>query len=767
MLGHHANWDQLPSHVIVYHSTKSLPPALGDILASSNYPAPDINATTIKWRGNTYESGIIPLFDAGERQVGNLIAMQDFTKSINKSYFSLFTNSTIVIVFGAVLFSFLYFMLDNIEHKHNLAWQTSQSSGTDALFRLNVIKLVTFFIITIFIVEFIIMLMLPEHISEYWSAFIDASVLVMVLYPLLYLLLIHPYSRQVHLRQQAESGNRLLGQILDHSKDEIYMFDTEELHFIEVSQGACDNLGYTQDELKKMTPMDLKEDYTKERFLSLIDPLRSGKKQQLSFETWHRRKDGTNYPIEVHLQLFRDVTPSLFVAIIEDISERKHYITELEHKALYDNLTDLPNRNLLMDRLKHAIKVSRRDAKPFSVCLIDIMRLQEINDIMGHSDGDLVLQQVANRLQDTLRDSDTIARIAGDEFVAVLPNSGSEHAHEIAKKILYAFEGLIYIKEMPLEVEVAIGIAVYPDHGDTPTTLLQHADVAMRIAKYETSGYCLYNPEDAPYSVKHLKMHAELHKAIKEKTLILYYQPKLEVRSGKISSVEALARWPHPSGMISPNDFIPMVEQTGLIRPFTHWVLEEAMNQCQHWQQRGIMLSISVNLSTRNLLDPALADYLNELLARYKLDPAYLTLEITESAVMNRAEKALKILTHLSTMGFKLSIDDFGTGYSSLAYLKRMPVSELKIDQSFVANMCHDATDANIVRSTIELAHNMGLQVVAEGIEEPEQLNMLIELGIDYGQGYLIARPMPHDDLTDWLKDSHYFQSGTIQGKAG
>jgi diguanylate cyclase (GGDEF)-like protein/PAS domain S-box-containing protein len=406
------------------------------------------------------------------------------------------------LLLGGMLFGLFYFLLERPKPGFNLKWGSVSTQHTR---KHHLVYLLSVLSLAIFTAEFIIMLILPAGLAGAWAATLDASLLSLILLPLLYLLLIHPYFWQYHLRQRAETGNLLLANILDHANNEIYMFDTEQFRFQEVSQGACENLGYSREELSQMGPLDLKVDYTPDQYQVLVDPLLTGEKSQVTFETRQQRKDGTFYPVEVHLQLFDNISPPIFVAITEDISERKRYIAELEHKALYDNLTELPNRSLLMDRLSHAIKISRRSTAALSVLLIDILRLQEINDIMGHADGDLVLQQVARRLTMVLRESDTIARIGSDEFVIVLPNTEYEHLGGIAKKILGAFEELIYIREMPLEVEIAIGIALYPDHGDNPTTLLQHADVAMRISKRETSGFYLYTPEDDPFSVRHLR----------------------------------------------------------------------------------------------------------------------------------------------------------------------------------------------------------------------------------------------------------------------
>lgn len=553
--------------------------------------------------------------------------------------------------------------------------------------------------------------------------------------------------------RQAESLSARMGRILATSWNEIYTFEADSLRFMEVSDGACRNLGYSLEEMRRLTPLDLKPCFTAEQFEALLRPLRSGEEQLLNFETEHRRKDGSRYPVEVRLQLCSVETPPVFVAIIQDISERKHYIAELEHKALYDDLTDLPNRSLLQDRLYQALKVARREAAPLAVLLLDVVRLQEINDILGHSHGDQVLQEVARRLQRGLRESDTVARLGGDAFAMVLPATDIGQVAMVARKIQRLFEQAITVDDTPLEIEVVIGIALYPEHGDLPDLLLQHADIAMRIAKSEADGISIYDPQDDPFSLRRLKLLGELRHAINDQALTLYYQPKIDVKRGVVSGVEALARWPHSTdGMIPPADFIPMIEQSGLIRPFTLWVLEKAIIQCKRWSESGIDLAVAVNLSTRNLLDPGLADSIAGLLEAYGVSAGRLTLEITESAVMSRPEYALKVLTQLNAMGLKLSIDDFGTGYSSLAYLKKLPVHELKIDQSFVVGLTLDDSDAVIVRSTIELAHNLSLQAVAEGVENRAILERLAAWQCDVAQGYHFSRPLPAPELEAWLE---------------
>ncbi|MGD8592019.1 MAG: EAL domain-containing protein [Gammaproteobacteria bacterium] len=556
-------------------------------------------------------------------------------------------------------------------------------------------------------------------------------------------------------RWQAEMLSERMGRILKHSWNEIYVFDADTLNLVDVSDGACQNLSYSLNELTKLTLLDLEPEFTRHQFKALLNPLVYGEKPQVTFETNHRRKDGTQYPVEVRLQLSRVEKPAVCIAIVQDISERKHFIEQLEHKAVYDALTDLPNRSLLQDRLEHAIKVAQREASPLAVLMVDVMRLREVNDLMGHHNGDQVLKEVADRLKKILRESDTVARLGGDEFTVVLPATNITQVHIVAEKLQKQFERPVIVEDTPLEIEAAIGIAMYPDHGNTPAILVQHADIAMRVAKSESSGFVIYNPQDDPFSARQLKLHGELRQAIKGKGLAVYYQPKVDIKTGRVTSVEALARWPHPTeGMISPADFIPMVEQTGLIRPFTLWVLEQAIRQSKCWAVAGIDLSVAVNLSTRNLLDPGLPDSITQLLQSHQLNPDRLTLEITESAVMSRPELALKVLTCLHSMGLKLSIDDYGTGYSSLAYLKQLPVTELKIDYSFVSGIIHGESDAVIVRSTIDLAHNLGLSVVAEGVEDKETLDILKILHCDTAQGYYFSRPIPAEELEYWLRSS-------------
>lgn len=466
---------------------------------------------------------------------------------------------------------------------------------------------------------------------------------------------------------------------------------------------------------------------------------------------------GEKRSIAWHNALLLDKTgkPIGVLASGEDITERLHYTAQLEHKALYDSLTDLPNRSLLIDRLELAIDTARRDALPLVVIVMKIARLKEVNEILGHHNGDLVIQEVAKRVAQTLRDTDTVAHLGGDEFVILLPGDDETTVNHSVHKIQNAMEPPAVIDGGPLDIEVTLGVAVYPQHGEEPSVLLSHADVAMRIAKTEVGGIHIYESGDDPHSRRRLSLLGELRLAINQNKLVLYYQPQIDIASGKIMGLEALVRWPRTAqDLVLPLEFIPLAEQTGLIRPLTLWILEEAARQCARWRATGVDLKVSINLSARNLQDPSLPTILATILTNSHVSANNLILEVTESAVMLQPERALKILTQLHDMGIGLSVDDFGIGYSSLAYLKRLPVSELKIDQSFVFGMVKNDNDGIIVRSTIDLAHNLGLKVVAEGVEDHDTLELLAILGCDRGQGYLFAQPMPPQDLTAWSSKS-------------
>ena len=440
--------------------------------------------------------------------------------------------------------------------------------------------------------------------------------------------------------------------------------------------------------------------------------------------------------------------------IIAGASKRlRRQAGEKEQQALHDSLTGLPNRTLFRDLVEREILNSRRNKGLFAVIIMDLDRFKEINDTLGHYAGDLLLKRMGSRLRSVLRDADTVARLGGDEFAILLPDMPDRNAViQTVKKILKNLEEPFVVSGLALEVEASIGISLYPGHGDGVDALFQAADVAMYVAKEAHSGFEFYTSEQHQYTPTRLALVGELRRAIDEDELVLHFQPKADVRTGAVTGVEALARWNHPRhGLLPPDEFIPLAEHTSLIRPVTLHLLESALRQSKEWREDGLNLSVAVNLSVQNLMDLQLPDDLGRLMERWSAPPAALHLEITESTIMSEPRRAMAVLTRLSEMGVELAIDDFGTGYSSLAYLKQLPVSTIKIDKSFVLGMEEDEDDAVIVQSTIDLGHNLGLMVVAEGVENEEGWNRLHALGCDSAQGYYLTKPLENEKFRLWL----------------
>ncbi|HEU0023669.1 MAG TPA: EAL domain-containing protein [Thermoleophilaceae bacterium] len=445
----------------------------------------------------------------------------------------------------------------------------------------------------------------------------------------------------------------------------------------------------------------------------------------------------------------------LFRVVAGASGRLRRHAAENKHQALHDALTGLPNRTLFHDRIEQALRQSKRDRQLGGVLLIDLDRFKEVNDTLGHAKGDVLLKDIGHRLREALRASDTIARLGGDEFGVLLPTlDSSAGAVQAAEKIRSALEPDFAIDGLPVHVDASIGIALYPQHGEDVDTLLQHADVAMYEAKRTHSGHEIYSVEHDPYNPVRLAMVGQLRKALEESQVVLHYQPKIDVETGKVVGAEALVRWQHPErGLIAPIEFVPMAERTGLIKPLSRYVLDRALAQCRDWRDAGLDLKVSVNLSARNLLDPRLPEDVSKLLTKWQVPVTHLELEITESTIMIDPKRAMEVLRELHAMGIALSIDDFGTGYSSLVYLKEMPVNELKIDRAFVARMGDSRRDAFIVRSTIDLAHNLRLQVVAEGVEDQNTLDELARLGCNIVQGFHLSHPLPAGEFGDWLAD--------------
>lgn len=437
---------------------------------------------------------------------------------------------------------------------------------------------------------------------------------------------------------------------------------------------------------------------------------------------------------------------------LSSIRLSEHFAALERHRALHDELTELPNRILAEEQLDHGLQISRRQRKPLAFLLMDLVRFKEINDSLGHFYGDYLLQEVAHRMHKVVRESDTLARFGGDEFALVLPNTSLEQAVMISMKIADSLDEPFMVEGHSLKVAISIGIAMCPDHGTDSETLVQRADIAMYEAKRNDVIYAVFNLEQHRSTFNRLVLIGELRDAIVNNDMFLCYQPKISIRDKALIGVEALVRWQHVErGVVGPDDFISLAEQAGLCKGFTNLVLDKALEQCTRWQQAGYHIPVSVNLSIKNLHDLDFPDDVRILLHKWQVKPEMLLLEITESSIVVDQERVTKVIAELKKMGLQLSIDDFGTGYSSISYLKKFPAREIKIDKSFISNMLQNEDNAVIVKSTIEMVHNIGRKVVAEGVEDEETLQFLTDLGCDIIQGFHLCRPLGDVDLDKWL----------------
>ncbi len=434
------------------------------------------------------------------------------------------------------------------------------------------------------------------------------------------------------------------------------------------------------------------------------------------------------------------------------LRDMKHRVGEMEHQAFHDPLTGLPNRALFRDRVEQAIRQAKRVGGSVGVMVMDLDHFKEVNDTFGHQSGDLLLKEVAAHLTVPLRESDTVARLGGDEFAILAPAvAGPMGALAIADRAIRDLQHPHNVAGVEVDVGASIGVALYPHHGDSVEELLRCADVALYVSK-DRGAPSLYAVEHDHHSGDRLALGAQLRRAIADREIKVHYQPQANFGTGNIDSVEALVRWEHSErGLLSPAEFLPVAEQTGLIRHLTSYVLDAALEQWRRWYDQGLELTVAVNITGRDLFDQKFAEEVKDLLTKWKVRASCLELEITEDTVLVDPVRAHSILHTLYDYGVRLAIDDFGTGNSSLAQLKRLPVQVLKIDKSFVMQMLADEDDLAIVRSTIELAHNLGLKVVAEGIESAAMWFRLSQLGCDIGQGYYLSGPLPADRLTTLL----------------
>ncbi|OOZ40225.1 hypothetical protein BOW53_08640 [Solemya pervernicosa gill symbiont] len=554
-------------------------------------------------------------------------------------------------------------------------------------------------------------------------------------------------------QKQSEDITIQLAHIFDNASNQIYLLDIETLKILRTNKTATQHLGYSEAEFKQLTYSDFLESKDVGDLKQSFSALDNDTLKELRFEADHRSKDGTCRAMDIRVQRSRLAIKDIYLVIALDISERHQYQRDLQYQSLHDTLTRLPNRALLLEQLKNEISRSRRLNSCLLLLHLNINSFGEINDTLGHDQGDQLLAMLAERLKNTIREGDTIARTGGDEFALLFPEALFDDRQTVIDQLNHALLSPFEIGDFSLNVEITIGLVSYPEHGDSAEELLRHAGVALKQAKSFRSGYESYHPEFDQHSVRRLMLNSDMREAIDRKEFSLYFQPKMPSNPAHPINAEALIRWQHPEhGFISPAEFIPLAERNGYIQKITRWVLDEAASHLQRWNKNNCYLTISVNLSARNLQEAGLVQHIRDLSERWKISPEQLTFEVTETAMLNDPDYIATILDEISSMGHGISIDDFGTGYSSLSYLQRLPANELKIDTSFIQRMIEDEDSAIIVRSTRELAHNLGLAVTAEGVETEEMVEALTSLHCDRLQGYYFSRPLPADNFITWME---------------
>ncbi len=523
-----------------------------------------------------------------------------------------------------------------------------------------------------------------------------------------------------------------------------------------VNDGFCAMYGRSREEVIGQTPIVFS---IVERHQSILNDLLDHvfEREPFEAEATAQRKDGTEFEVDLQLIPVEDAGQlTHWVAFLRDVTDIKAQVVMLRHQATHDLLTDLPNRVLLFDSLEKAIDTARRNSSTVALMLMDLDRFKEVNDTFGHHFGDVLLKQVALRLRNQLRSDDTVARLGGDEFAMVIPDPiDTTYIATTARRILSSLQQPFIIEGQVLEVGASIGIATYPTHGTDARTLLRRADVAMYAAKQAQSGYTFHRDELESRSPDELSLVVEMRSAIQRNEFELYYQPKLHLRTGLVTRAEVLVRWNHPErGLLAPGAFIPVAERTGLIRALTDWIFEHALEQCRKWQEQGAPVHLAVNVSAKSMQEQTLPTKIHALLEKWKVDPRFLKIEITESSIMADPAHALAIMSLLQSLGVRLSVDDFGTGYSSLTHLRQLPIDEIKVDKSFVFGMTSNEADLAIVRTVVDLGHNLGKQVCAEGVEDEATWRMLHDLGCDLVQGYWISKPVNAATLMKWLIDT-------------
>jgi diguanylate cyclase (GGDEF)-like protein/PAS domain S-box-containing protein len=703
LLGRPTDWERLPDAVIV-HQTLDLPTeSVTRVLSREEKSSQDMD---LKIGAKHYYAGTIPVKDASGRKVGKLIVLRDKTQNLAETKVMLRSLGLFYLALGGALFAMSYFIISRVQRRLDTSRELILSQGQERE------------------------ALQARHILE--------------------------LEDERDKLRQAQKDLRLADEVFENSIEGIIITDAQA-NILRVNRAFTAITGFDEDDTKGKKPSLLRSErhdaaFYQGMWASLIE---YGYWQG---EVWNQRKNGEIYPQWLSIVTIRNEQGKTihYLGVFADLSEKKQAEANLHHVSNYDALTQLPNRHLLEDHLFQALAEASINNALVAVLYLDLDRFKAINDTFGHAFGDKLLLAVAERLASNIRGGDTIARFSGDEFAVVLTDVGSqENAALVARKILNALAISFDLDENEVFITPSIGIAFYPLDAANKDDLIRNADTAMSHAKAQGgNGYRFYGAEMNAIVSQRLSLETSLRHALERKEFLLHYQPQVNLRSGKIIGMEALLRWQHPErGLVSPAEFIPVLEETGLIVPVGEWVLRTACAQNRAWLDAGLPpMRMAVNLSAHQFRQSSLTDVVCQALEDSGLEPELLELEVTESVMIQDLQTTLTTLSQLHLIGIQISIDDFGTGYSSLSYLKRLPISKIKIDQSFVHDICVDPDDAAIADAVISLGHSLKMQVIAEGVETVEQLDYLRAHGCDEFQGYYFSRPLPAEAFAELVK---------------
>ncbi|HUW50225.1 MAG TPA: EAL domain-containing protein [Sulfuricella sp.] len=711
MLGLNADWDRLPDMAIV-HQTLDLPrEQVNRILSRRNQPGP---FTKIDVGDRHYYCGVIPIKDAGGRKVGNMAVLRDMTQSLDEMHITLRVLSLFYLTLGGALLAIFYLITNRVERRLDESRVQLVAEGLERE------------------------ALQAGHIAQ-----------------------LEEEKDKLRLAQEelhkSQENLRLAAKVFENSTEGIIITDAQA-DILHVNRAFTSITGYSEAEVVGKNPRLLRSDrhnadFYRAMWASLIG---YGYWQD---EIWNRRKSGEAYPEWLSIIAIRDEQGETinYLGIFADLTEKKLVEARTHHLAYYDALTELPNRRMLEERLKQSLISAHSDNRLAALLHLDLDRFKTINDTLGHPFGDKLLQAVAERLAGHIRDSDMIARFSGDEFAIVLADVGGRHnATLVAQKILDALAKPFHLENQEVFVTPSIGIALYPVDADNRDDLIKNADTAMGHAKAQGgNNYCFFNAGMNVMATQRLSMETHLRRALEREEFILHYQPQVSLHNDRIIGMEALLRWQHPErGLVAPGEIIPLLEETGMIVPVGEWVLRTACAQSSRWVAEGLPpLRVAVNLSARQFRQSDLPAMVSHALQDAGLAPDQLELEITESIMIQDVQATIATLHQLHALGIQISIDDFGTGYSSLSYLKHMPIDKIKIDQSFVRDICVSHNGNAIANVVINLGHSLKMRVIAEGVETMEQLDYLRAHGCDEIQGYYFSHPLPAEKFAQLVRD--------------